>query len=99
MPRKTHPPPPPRISQHAKSFNEAAAVMPRKTSTRLYCPDVPASRFNEAAAVMPRKTLPYAPPHAPPRCFNEAAAVMPRKTLEEERRKTEDLRASMRPRQ
>ena len=66
------------------SFNEAAAVMPRKIPWfHLSFVYDAGSGFNEAAAVMPRKMLPACRHRTKggPGCFNEAAAVMPRKII------------------
>ena len=63
------------------SFNEAAAVKPRKTRGGDRGADQGNQGFNEAAAVKPRKTLRFRATVATKRsCFNEAAAVKPRKT-------------------
>ena len=67
-------------------FNEAGAMMPRKSRTPAGRPSGPtrSSRFNEAGAMMPGKSRMspsgLSSPSAPR--FNEAGAMMPRKRLE-----------------
>ena len=64
----------------ASSFNEAAALLPRKAGTAPFASPDRRHRFNEAAALLPRKAHVRMPPVVGdyPR-FNEAAALLPRK--------------------
>ena len=62
------------------SFNEAAALLPRK-ATKIFAETLPAKFcYKEAAALLPRKaTKIFAETLAAKFCFNEAAALLPRK--------------------
>ena len=63
----------------AWSFNEAAALLPRKRYLPIALGAIVAS-FNEAAALLPRKpACPTTRGASRCRCFNEAAALLPRK--------------------
>ena len=80
------------------SFNEAAAMTPRKTELnwRLGSGD---PGFNEAAAMTPRKNARSSSCWSVPgSCFNEAAAMTPRKKPADGTVGARAQRASMRPR-
>ena len=61
-------------------FNEAGAMMPRKSRRRRRPGATSRAGFNEAGAMMPRKSAPADDPEIGSGRFNEAGAMMPRKS-------------------